>query len=124
MFYGNKPFLGKTANLEGTNINALRFQELKLGVMMHRVDTNAKIGISISVVKGEQLFYIKANKNSSLYTNNDGTELIFQSNFNMAVSDTATKKNPLSFNGIGASADLFFETPYKSKIGTQSVSNT
>lgn len=89
--------------------------------MMHKVDTNAKIGVSISVVKGEQLFYIKANKNSSLYTNNDGTELIFQSNFNMAVSDTASKKNPFSFNGIGASADIFFETPYKSKIGSQSV---
>ena len=121
MFYGNKPLLGKTANLAGTNINALRFQELKIGIMMHKVDTNAKIGVSISVVKGEQLFYIKANKNSSLYTNNDGTELIFQSNFNMAVSDTASKKNPFSFNGIGASADIFFETPYKSKIGSQSV---
>jgi hypothetical protein len=39
----------------------------------------------------------------------------------MAVSDTATRKNILSFNGVGASADIFFETPYKSKIGTLSV---
>lgn len=121
LFYGNKPFLDKTANFSGTNINALRFQELKFGIMMHKVDTSAKIGISVSFVKGEQLFYIKANKNSSLHTNADGTELIFNSNFNMAVSDTASKKNFLAFNGIGASADLFFETPYKSKVGTQSV---
>lgn len=121
MFYGNKPFLGRTANFAGTNINALRFQELKLGIMMHKVDTTAKIGVSISLVKGEQLFFIKANNNSSLYTNSDGTELVFQSNFSMALSDTATKRNFMSFNGIGASADIFFETPYKSKIGTQSV---
>jgi hypothetical protein len=121
LFYGNKPFLDKTANFSGTNINALRFQEAKLGVIFHKIDSTAKMGISISFLKGEQLFYVKANKNSSLYTNYDGTELIFQSNFNMAVSDTANKKNVWSFNGIGASADIFFETPYKSKIGTQSV---
>lgn len=121
MFYGNKPFLGKTANFSGSNINALRFQELKFGVIMHKVDTSAKIGISVSLVKGEQLIYIKANRNSSLYTNADGTELVFQSNFNLAVSDTSKKKNPLAFNGIGASADIYFETPYKSKIGKMSV---
>ena len=121
LMYGNKPFLDKTANFSGTNINALRFQEVKFGVIMHQVDSTAKIGISISFLKGEQLFYIKANENSSLYTNADGTELIFNSNFNMAISDTGTKKNVWSFNGIGASADIFFETPYKSKIGRQSV---
>lgn len=121
LFYGNKPFLDKTANFSGTNINALRFQEVKFGIIMHKVDSTAKIGISVSFLKGEQLFYVKANKNSSLYTNSDGTELIFNSNFNMALSDTATKKNVWSFNGIGASADVFFETPYKSKIGRQSV---
>jgi hypothetical protein len=121
LLYGNKPFLDKTANFSGTNINALRFQEVKFGVIMHQVDSTAKIGISISFLKGEQLFYIKANKNSSLYTNADGTELIFNSNFNMAISDTARKKDIWSFNGIGASADVFFETPYKSKIGRQSV---
>lgn len=121
IFYGNKPFLNKTANFSGTNINALRFQEVKIGIMMHKVDTNAKIGVSISFVKGEQLFYVKANKNSSLYTNADGTELIFQSNFNMAISDTSKKKNFLAYNGLGASADIFFETPYKSKIGKHSV---
>jgi hypothetical protein len=121
LFYGNKPFLDKTANFSGTSINALRFQEVKLGILMHRVDTTAKIGISVYFQKGEQLFYFKANKNSSLYTNSDGTELILQSNFNMALSDTATKKNVLSFNGVGASADIFFETPYKSKIGSGSV---
>lgn len=121
MFYGNKPFEGRTANLSNSNINALRFQELKFGALFQRVDTTAKIGISLSFLKGEQLLYVKTNSNSSLYTNSDGTELILQSNFDLALSDTSTRKNVLSFNGVGASADIFFETPYKSKIGTQSV---
>jgi len=38
----------------------------------------------------------------------------------MALSDTNNKKLT-SFNGIGASADIYFETPYKSKIGKRSV---
>jgi hypothetical protein len=38
----------------------------------------------------------------------------------MALSDTS-KKNVLSFNGMGAAADIYFETPYKSKIGKRSV---
>jgi hypothetical protein len=120
VFSGNKPFLGETANLAGTSINALRFQELKVGAIMHRVDSVAKIGVSISFIKGEQLAFFKANANSSLYTSPDGSELVLNSQFNIALSDTANK-NIFAFNGIGASADIFFETPYKSKIGRKSV---
>jgi len=120
-FYGNKPYLGETKNLSGSSINSLRFQELKLGFIWHKIDTTAKVGVSISILKGQQLFYIKANQGSSLYTNNDGTEIQFNSNFNMAISDTGKRSNPFAYSGIGASADIFFETPYKSKIGKGSV---
>jgi hypothetical protein len=120
MFYGNAPYRGMTADLSNCNVNALRFQEVKLGAIMHSVDSVAKIGVSVSVLKGEQLFYIKTNKNSSLYTSADGDEIIFNSHFNMALSDTS-KKKLTSFNGIGASADIFFETPYKSKLGKSSL---
>ncbi|MEO6306196.1 MAG: DUF5723 family protein [Bacteroidia bacterium] len=120
MFYGNGPYKGMTANLENCNINALRFQEIKFGVIMHKVDSVGKIGISLSFLKGEQMFYFNTNKNSSLYTSPDGNELILNSNFNLAISDTNNKKLT-SFNGIGASADIFFETPYKSKAGKRSV---
>ncbi len=121
VFYGNKPYLGETKNLSGSSINSLRFQELKLGFIWHKIDTTAKVGVSISILKGQQLFYIKANQGSSLYTNNDGTELQFSSNFTMALSDTSRTSNPLGYSGVGASADIFFETPYKSKIGKGSV---
>ncbi len=120
LFYGNKPYAGQTANLAGTSINALRFQELKVGIIMHKVDSVAKIGVSLSFIKGEQLAFFKASKNSSLYTSPDGSELVLNSNFNLALSDTSNK-NIFAFNGIGASADIFFETPYKSKVGKRSV---
>lgn len=120
LFYGNQRFAGQTANFAGTSINALRFQELKIGAIMHRVDSVAKIGVSLSFIKGEQLAYFKANKNSSLYTSPDGSELVINSQFNIALSDTGNK-NVFAFNGIGASADIFFETPYKSKLGKRSV---
>lgn len=121
VFYGNKPYLGETKNLSGSSINSLRFQELKLGFIWHKIDTTAKVGVSISILKGQQLFYIKAKEGSSLYTNEDGTELQFSSNFNMAISDTSTSSNPFAYSGVGASADIFFETPYKSNIGKGSV---
>lgn len=116
MFYGNAPFKGGFADLSNCNVNALRFQEAKFGLMMHSVDSVAKIGVSVSFIKGEQLFYIQTRNGSGLSTSADGTELSFTSNFNMALSDTNNKKL-LGFNGIGASADIFFETPYKSSIG-------
>jgi hypothetical protein len=119
--YGNKPYLGETKNLGGSRINYLHFQEMKLGLIWHKVDSTAKIGASISLLKGQQLFHIRAMPGSSLYTNNDGTELIFNSHFNMALSDTNYRKNPLAFTGIGASADIFFETPYKTKHGKECV---
>ena len=120
MLYGNSQFKGKIANLGNCNINALRFQEIKFGAILHHVDSVGKIGVSVSFIKGEQLFYIKTNANSNLYTSTSGDQLVFNSNFNMALSDT-TKKGINSFNGIGASADIFFETSYKSKVGKKSV---
>jgi len=120
MFYGNESYKGRTANLAGSNINALRFQEIKFGAILHKFDSVAKIGMSVSFIKGEQLFYLKAHKNSSLFTSGDGSEIIFNSDFSMAVSDTNNKRLT-SFNGMGASADIYFETPYKSKIGKRSV---
>ncbi|MCC6372767.1 MAG: hypothetical protein IT236_17315 [Bacteroidia bacterium] len=120
MFYGNQSYKGGTANLADCNVNALSFQEVKFGAVLNNIDSVGKIGISLSFIKGSQLFYIQTNKNSNLYTSADGSQLIFNSNFSMALSDpkaTAFK----NFNGVGASADIFFETAYKSKLGKKSV---
>jgi len=120
MFNGNKQFKGRTANLSQISVNALRFQEAKFGAIIHHVDSVAKIGVSVSFLKGEQLFFLKTGKQAYMYTSADADEIILNSSFNLALSDTSNK-NIFGFNGMGANADIFFETPYKSKIGKKSV---
>lgn len=120
MFNGNAAYRGKTADLSNCSVNSYKFQEIKFGAIMHKFDSVAKIGVSVSFLKGEQLFFIQTLDNTNLYTAMDGSMLKLNSNFNMALSDTNNKKLT-SFNGIGASADIFFETPYKSKLGKRSV---
>ncbi len=119
LFYGNSAYKGKTADLSNCNFNALRFQEFKIGGVMNKVDSMGKIGFSVSFLKGEQLFYLGTGANSSLYTSADGSQVVWNSDFNLALSDTA-KRGFGSFNGMGASADIYFETEYKSVIGKKS----
>lgn len=118
-FYGNTAYKGKTADLSNCNFNALRFQELKIGGMMNKVDSMGKIGFSVSFLKGEQLIYLATGDNSSLFTSADGSQVVWNSDFNIALSDTANKGLG-SFNGMGASADIYFETEYKSRFGKKS----
>ncbi len=116
VFYGNKRFQGYTADLSNINVNALRFQEAKFGAIIHGVDSVAKIGVALSFLKGEQLFYLKTGSNAYMFTSADADEIRLNSNFNLALSDTSNKKL-FGFNGLGANVDIYFETPYKSKIG-------
>lgn len=120
LFYGNKPLAGTTANLANTNINTITFNELKFGMLFKKVDSSAKIGISLSAIQGNRLIYFAFGKNSSLFTSSSYDEIVFNSNFNVTISDTSQKKW-YELNGIGASADIYFETPYKSKLGKMSI---
>lgn len=120
LFYGNSAYKGVTADLSNCNFNALRFQEVKFGAILNKVDSTGKIGFSVSFLKGEQLVYLNSGDNASFYTSSDGSQITWNSDFNLALSDTSNRQIG-SFNGIGASADLFFETTYKSSIGKKSV---
>lgn len=119
-FYGNKPLAGSTANLAHSNINTITFNEFKVGVLFKKVDSSAKIGISLSLLQGNRLIYFAFGKNSSLFTSSSYDEIVFNSNFNVTISDTSQKKW-YQLNGIGASTDIYFETPYKSKLGKMSI---
>ncbi len=119
-FYGNKPLAGSVANLSNSNVNTITFNEFKIGILFKGVDSTAKIGISLSAIQGNRLLYFQTGKNSSLFTSSSYDEIILNSNFNVTISDTSQKKW-YQLNGIGAATDIYFETPYKSKIGTKSV---
>ncbi len=112
-FYGNKRFEDKTALLSGTQINLLRFQEFQLGLWWTLPDSVAKMGFTINAVKGTQSFFLNASK-AELFTATDGQSIAFNSNMIIRMSDTVPHRY-FDVNGLGCSADLFFQAPYTTK---------
>ncbi len=116
-FFGNKMFAGKTANIGGTTINHFKFQEVKLGFIWDRIDTTAKVGFSVSYLKGQSLFQVNTGT-SSVYTAADASEIYLNMHGSFTASDTSKNKQGLgAFNGNGASAEFFADMPYQSKLG-------
>ncbi len=114
-FYGNAQFAGKTADFNGFNLNLIRYQQLQIGLFSSKLDSAARWGIGISLLKGEQYASIFAKK-AELFTSEDGQYIDFNTSIQAAQSDTS-KKGMAAFNGIGASIDIYFEAPFKTKIG-------
>ncbi len=116
-FFGNKMFEGKTANIGGTTINHFKFQEVKLGFIWDHIDTTAKVGFSVSYLKGQSLFQINTGT-SSVYTAADASEIYLNMHGSFTTGDTSKNKQGLgAFNGNGASAEFFADMPYQSKLG-------
>jgi len=110
-FYGNKDFAGKTADMNNFNLNLLRYQQVQVGFLWAGLDTaKAKLGIGVSVLKGEQLLSIMAKK-AELYTSSDGQYIDLTTSATMHRSDTSSKGFS-AMNGTGASIDVFLEAPY------------
>lgn len=116
-FYGNKMFEGKTANIGGTTINHYKFQEVKLGFIWDHIDTTAKVGFSVSYLKGQNLFQVNTGT-SSIYTATDASQIYLNMHGSFTSSDTGKGKQGYGvFNGNGASAEFFADMPYTSKLG-------
>lgn len=114
-FYGNASYAGKTAYMNGFNMTLLRYQQLQVGIFSSKLDSAAKWGIGVSFLKGEQYASIFA-KTAELYTSEDGQYIDFNTSMQVAQSDTA-KSGLGAFNGYGASVDIYFEAPFKTRIG-------
>jgi hypothetical protein len=117
-FYGNKMFEGKTANIGNTNINHFKYQEIKLGLIWDNIDTTAKLGFSLSYLKGQSLLQINTGA-ASIYTASDASLIDFNMHGSSVImSDTTKGKNGIAnFNGNGMSAEFFADMPYTSKLG-------
>ncbi len=113
-FYGNAPYAGKTANFNDFNLNYLRYQQLQIGLFSSKYDSAARWGIAVSILKGEQYSSIFAKK-AEMYTSEDGQYIDFNTEMQVAQSDTANKGIG-AFNGIGASFDIYFEAPFKTRF--------
>jgi hypothetical protein len=114
-FYGNAMYAGKTASFDGFNMTLLRYQQVQLGIFSSKLDSAARWGIGVSFLKGEQYASVFA-KTAELYTSEDGQFINFNTSMEMAKSDTA-KKGFAAVNGWGASVDIYFEAPFKTKLG-------
>ena len=114
-FYGNAPYAGKLADFNKFSLNFLRYQQLQVGLFSAKYDSAARWGIAVSILKGERYSSILANK-AELFTSADGQSIDFNTNMQVAQSDTA-QKGLAAFNGIGASIDIYFEAPFQTRIG-------
>jgi hypothetical protein len=116
-FYGNKMFEGKTANISNVNVNHFKYQEIKLGLIWDNIDTTAKLGFSLSYLKGQSLLQINTG-DASIYTAADASQIDFNMHGSVIMSDTGKGKNSIAnFNGNGMSAEFFASMPYTSVLG-------
>lgn len=111
VFFGNKPFAGKTADAGNFSFSQLRYQEFFVGYFKQTEKFGRILneGFSISLVKGEKHTAIKAPE-ASIFTEQDGKEISLAMQYEYISSDTATKGIG-SFNGWGISSDYFTEIP-------------
>ena len=89
-FYGNSDFRGETANFNDFNLNFLRYQQLQVGLFSSKYDSAARWGIALSFLKGEQYASIFAQK-AELFTSEDCQYIDFNTNMQVAKSDTSKK---------------------------------
>lgn len=118
-FYGNAAYAGKTADFNGFSMNLLRYQQAEIGIFSSKLDSAARWGIGLSFLKGEQYASVYAKK-AELYTSDDGQYIDFNTSLAVAQSDTAHKGFE-AFNGTGASVDIYFEAPFKTKAGNSKI---
>ena len=118
-FYGNALYAGKTADLNGFNLNLIRYQQFQIGLFSTKLDSNARWGISLSFLKGEQYYSILARR-ALLYTSPDAQFIDFNTEIEMAQSNPS-KKGLNAANGFGVGMDIYFEAPFKSSIGNSKL---
>ncbi|HXD94041.1 MAG TPA: DUF5723 family protein, partial [Bacteroidia bacterium] len=109
---------GKTANIGNVNINHFKYQEIKLGLIWDNIDTTAKLGFSLSYLKGQSLLQINTGA-ASIFTAGDASQIDFNMHgSSLVMSDTSKGKNGIgTFNGNGMSAEFFASMPYTSVLG-------
>jgi hypothetical protein len=118
-FYGNAAYAGKTAFFNGFNLTFLRYQQIQIGLYSSKYDSAARWGIGLSFLKGEQYSSVYA-KTAELYTSEDGQYIDFNTSVSAVQSDTS-RKGMGAFNGYGASADIYFEAPFKTPFGNSKL---
>lgn len=114
-FYGNAMYAGKTADLTSFSFNLLRYQQLQVGIFSTKLDSGARWGVGVSLLKGEHYYSVIAHK-AQLFTSEDGQYIDFDTDIEMAQSNPS-RKGINAMNGLGAGLDIFFESPFQTARG-------
>ena len=109
IFYGNKDYAGKTADLSGTQVKFMQSQSIHFGLSKTWSDTNKtvkRMDYGISFVKGQTLYDIYVAK-GSLFTEQKGEYLDITMEGNMFISDTNNTSID-AFNGLGGGLNFMY----------------
>jgi len=114
VFYGNKEYAGRKANLAYTGRNTINYFQLKAGLQKSFNQQKHTFGANIALNIGEQQNYFQFGENTCLATNQQGTEVLLKNNLNYFESDTSAT-DWYQVSGVGAGLDLFYEYKYHGK---------
>lgn len=110
IFYGNKEYAGKTADLQGTQVKFMQSQSLQFGFTKDWTDTlllSHRMQLGLSLIKGENLYDITVNS-GNIFTQQTGEYIDITMKGDMYQSDTNNTGFD-AFNGLGAGLNLKYE---------------
>lgn len=107
-FEGNRPFRGETADLSGTHLTYMRWQQLQFECKYYTADHLSEAAFGFSVLLGQQLQEINLRE-GKVFTASNGTAVDITSDASYYSSDTAHTKM-FSRNGSGTCFNFRFST--------------
>jgi len=111
LFYGNKSFVGDTAEMGTFNSNFLHYQQMQLGLIKVNEDKSVW-GVGLAFLKGQEFNEVNIGR-ANLYTSplniniNNELDLLYRS-----VESDPAKRRLSDMNGWGVSVDAFYQVPY------------
>ncbi len=109
-FYGNQMYAGERAPLGNFSLDFIRYQQFRFGWSWKGDDTHGAYGFAVSLLSGESDLSFRM-PTADLYTADNGTYLDFKVAAQVDKTDPRNNKF-FAQNGMGASADFFYELPY------------
>lgn len=106
VFEGNRPFKGKTANLDDTKLTYLHWQQVQFEAKFYSPDKKSDAAFGFSVLNGQQMQEMNI-RHGSIFTASDGSAIDVNTSAAYFQSDTSSSKLG-SRNGSGSCFNFRF----------------
>jgi uncharacterized protein YjbI with pentapeptide repeats len=107
-FEGNRPFRGETADLSGSNLTYMHWQQVQFEGKYYTPDHQSEAAFGFSVLSGQQLQEVNIRE-GKMFTASNGTAIDLLADASYYSSDTA-KNKMFSSNGTGTCFNFRFST--------------